>query len=182
MRNPRQRKRKRNNSLILLVSFILLSAGIAQAKQDVLFKDPRPRKELFKAQQKSALPGTPISKDGQLAYFYDPRGKTDPFKSFIAEEEELESKRDRKPRTYLETLDLSQLQLIAIIVGSKGRYAMVREAKGLGHVIQKGTPIGRNGGVVENITESEVVIREEFKDFRGQTKFREIKKVIDTGK
>ena len=98
------------------------------------------------------------------------------------EEEELESKRERKPRTYLETLDLSQLQLIAIMVGPKGRYAMVREAKGLGHVIQKGTAIGRSGGVVESITETTVTIREEYRDFRGQKKFREVKKTLDTGK
>ena len=147
-----------------------------------MFKDARPMRGIFKAQQEGSLPGTATPDDGQLAYFYNPTGKTDPFKSFIAEEEELESKKRRKPRTYLETLDLSQLQLIAIIVGPKGRYAMVREAKGLGHVIRKGTPIGRNGGVVESITEQEVTIREEFKDFRGQSKSRDIKKVLDSGK
>ena len=139
-------------------------------------------KGIFKAQQEAALPGTPTPGEGQLTYFYNPIGKTDPFKSFIAEEEELESKKLRKPKTYLETLDLSQLRLIAIIVGPKGKYAMVREAKGLGHVIRKGTPIGRNGGVVQSITEKEVTIREEFKDFRGLAKSREIKKVLDSGK
>ena len=139
-------------------------------------------KGIFKAPQEASLPGTATPGDGQLAYFYNPTGKTDPFKSFIAEEEELGSKKERKPRTYLETLDLSQLQLIAIIVGPEGRYAMVREAKGLGHVIRKGTAIGRNGGVVQSITEQEVTIREEFKDFRGQTKTKEIKKVLASGK
>jgi len=139
-------------------------------------------KGIFKAQQEASLPGTATSGDGQLAYSYNPTGKTDPFKSFIAEEEELEGKKLRKPKTYLETLDLSQLQLIAIIVGPKGRYAMVREAKGVGHVIRKGTAIGRNGGVVQSITEQEVTIREEFKDFRGQSKSREIKKTLASGK
>jgi len=162
--------------ILLLTLFILVLTGEAFAAQEVLYKDSRPMKEIFQAETGG------VSESGTLAYFYNPIGKTDPFKSFIAEEEEMESKRDRKPRTYLETLDLSQLQLIAIMVGPKGRYAMVREAKGLGHVILQGTPIGRNGGVVESISESTVTIREEYRDFRGQKKYREVKKTLDTGK
>jgi len=61
----------------------------------------------------------------------------------------MEEKAKRKPKTYLETLDLSQLELIAIIVGTKGNYAMVKDSKGTGHVVQKGTAIGTNGGFVE---------------------------------
>jgi hypothetical protein len=37
---------------------------------------------------------------------------------------------------------------------------MVRDAKGLGYVIQRGTPIGINGGVVFEVNEREVVIKE----------------------
>ena len=180
MQNPQQRKhRKRRSSFLLfllLIPLVMLLAGeVLAAGEDVLYKGPRPMKETFQAEQDATGAG------GQLAYFYNPVGKTDPFKSFIAEPEEMGSKKERKPRTYLETLDLSQLQLIAIMVGPKGRYAMVREAKGLGHVIQKGTAIGRNGGVVESITESTVTIREEYRDFRGQTQYKEVKKTLDSG-
>ncbi len=97
-------------------------------------------------------------------YVYDPTGKTDPFKPFIITEEEMAAKKKRKPRTYLETLDISQLDLIAIIVGPRGNFAMVRDAKGLGFVIRKGTPIGINGGVVKRITEKEVIIQEGHKE------------------
>jgi Tfp pilus assembly protein PilP len=96
-------------------------------------------------------------------YRYDPTDKTDPFKSFIAIQEAIEAEKDRKPRTYLETLDISQLDLIAIIVGPRGNYAMVRDAKGLGYVIKKGTPIGIHDGVVYQINENEVIIREKFR-------------------
>jgi len=113
-KNPEGRGRR----ILLLTLFVLVLTGDAFAAQEVLYKDPRPMKEIFQAEAGG------VSESGTLAYFYNPVGKTDPFKSFIAEEEEMESKRDRKPRTYLETLDLSQLQLIAIMVGPKGRYAM----------------------------------------------------------
>ena len=111
-------------------------------------------------------------------YIYDPTGKTDPFKSFIAEEDEVSKKKKRKPRTYLETLDLSQLELIAIMLSRKGNWAMVRESKGTGHTIKVGTAIGTNGGVVHEIDDKKVVIREEHKDYKGNTVYRDVTKKL----
>jgi type IV pilus assembly protein PilP len=137
-------------------------------------------KEIFKTQKKTGeADKTEIIIDGKtVTYFYDPTGKTDPFKSFIAKMEEVEKKKRQKPRTYLETLELSQLALIAIIVGPKGNWAMVREAKGTGHVIREGTAIGTKGGIVHEINDRAVIIREKYKDFRGQVKFKDIAKRV----
>ena len=111
------------------------------------------------------------------SYSYVPTGKIDPFKSFIAEQEAIEEKVKKEPKTYLETLDLSQLDLIAIILSPKGNWAMVRDSKGVGYVIRKGTPIGMNGGVVHQIQEKEVIIREKIRDLRkGQVEFRDVAK------
>jgi hypothetical protein len=118
---------------------------------------------------------TAANQDSDKDILYDPTDKTDPFESFIAVREEQKEKNE-KPKTYLETLELSQLDLIVIVVGKEGRWAMVRDSKGLGHVIKEGTPIGTNGGVVSKIGEGVVTIREVYKDFRGQTQIREIKK------
>jgi len=117
---------------------------------------------------------------GQGEYRYDPTGKPDPFKPFfVTRLEALEKKKvKRRPRTYLETLELSQLDLIAIVIGPKGRFAMVRDAKGVGHVIKEGTPIGRNNGVVHKITQGEVVIKEEHTDFRGKKVVKLVKKKL----
>ncbi len=113
-------------------------------------------------------------------YLYDPTGKTDPFRSFITEREEKAEKDKEKPRTYLETLELSQLSLTAIVISNKGKWAMVKDSKDMGHVIKEGTPIGTNGGVVHQIKEGEVVIREEYKDFRGNLQYRDISKKSPT--
>jgi len=107
-------------------------------------------------------------------YLYNPVGKTDPFKSFIVEREEEEASR---AKTYLETIELSQLDLVTIAISPKGRWAVVKDSKNMGHVIKVGTPIGTNNGVVSRITEKEVVIKEEYKDFKGETQSREITKV-----
>ena len=139
------------------------------------------------AQQEASDTGEPIeealasveSGAGETAaedYVYDPTDKTDPFKSFIAIAEEKEEQEKKEPKTYLETLELSQLDLAATIIGPKDKWAIVKDSKDDGHVIREGTPIGTNGGVVIKILEGEVVIREEYRDFRGQTQQREISK------
>ena len=122
------------------------------------------------------------SEADQREYIYDPTGKTDPFRSFItAQQEEMEKERG-EPRTILETLELSQLKLTSIIVSNKGKWAMVTDSKKVGHVIKEGTPIGRNGGVVYKINPGEVIIREEYRDFRGERKYREISKTSPSKK
>jgi Tfp pilus assembly protein PilP len=153
----------------------------AGAPSEVIYKESRPMKTLFDG-QKEASPagGVQAEPSKPPRYLYDPSGKTDPFKPFITEQESAEEKKQRKPRTYLETLDLSQLELIAIIVGPKGSFAMVRDSKGVGHVIQKGTPIGTNEGTVYAVTEREVIVREEYKDFRGKVQYKDIAKRLPT--
>jgi type IV pilus assembly protein PilP len=162
---------------LLILLFIQLD--VALCAQETVYKPARsPKQE--KGTEEAAAMETPQKEVKKIEgeYYYDPTGKTDPFKSFIAIQEEVEEKRKRKPKTYLETLDLSQLELIAIISGPQGNYAMVRDSKGLGHVITKGTAIGTNGGVVDTITDKKVIIKEEYRDFRGTRKAREITKKI----
>jgi Tfp pilus assembly protein PilP len=109
-------------------------------------------------------------------YIYDPAGKTDPFKPFIVTQEEKAAKEREKPRTYLETLELSQLSISVIVIGEKGKWAMVKDSKDDGHVIKEGTLIGTNGGVVYKIEPGEVIIREEFTNFRGEKDYRDVSK------
>jgi Tfp pilus assembly protein PilP len=174
------RKKGRKSSLLLL-GFVLVffAFDMALAAQELIYKEPRPPKKIFKEDKESVKPGAAMGGEKkETTYIYDPTGKTDPFKSFIAIQEEMEEKKKRKPRTYLETVDLSQLELSVIITSTKGNWAMVRDSKGLGHVIKKGTYIGTNGGIVHDITDKAVIIREEYRDFRGRKKFKEIAKSL----
>jgi type IV pilus assembly protein PilP len=164
------------NTFLLVVVLAFVGYEVARAAQDLVDKAARPMKEVSGEQKLETTAA--VNKKESAKYSYDPIGKTDPFKSFIAEQEEIAEKQRRKPKTYLETLDLSQLELIAVIVGPHGNYAMVRDSKGTGHVITKGTAIGTEGGVVDRITDREVVIREDYKDFRGNLKQKEITKKL----
>jgi len=108
-------------------------------------------------------------------YSYNPADKVDPFKSFIVIKKELEEKREQeKPRTYLETLDISQVTISAIVIGSEDKWALVRDSKGEGHVIKVGTPIGRKRGRVIKILDKEVIVREFDIDIRGRETAKDI--------
>src|SRR5512143_128989 len=117
------------NSFFPILLFCFFAPGSLAASSDAVHKEPEPLKQAYEKDKASASL-TDAKKDERnegSKYTYDPSGQTDPFKSFIAEQEEMEEKARRRPKTYLETLDLSQLELIAIIVGAKGNYAMVKD-------------------------------------------------------
>jgi len=156
---------------------ILLGISTAQAKEKVSVKISKEKKEAAEPSKESVEETTaPIDTEDKVeaTYFYDPTNKIDPFKSFIVVRRELEEKEQGKPKTYLETLDISQLTISAIVVGSKGNWALVRDSKGDGHVIKVGTLIGRKSGRVKRILEKEVVVTESYKDIRGREKIKDI--------
>jgi len=70
----------------------------------------------------------------------------------------------KKPRTELQTLNLGQLTLTAIIKTGIGYWAMVRDPKGQGHILKKGTRVGTDGGIVSHIaiSEKKVIIKEPY--------------------
>jgi type IV pilus assembly protein PilP len=159
--------------------FVGFPGGLeSSASQELVYKGAMGKKKLLRNESAAETSLEEVTRPTK-AYIYDPTGKTDPFKSFIAEQESVEEKKKRKPKTYLETLDLSQLYLVAIILSRTGNWAMVRDSKGLGYVIKKGTPIGINEGVVHEIKEKEVIVREQYKDLRqGQVKYKDTAKKL----
>jgi Tfp pilus assembly protein PilP len=95
-------------------------------------------------------------------------------KSFISIKEELGGETEEEPRTYLETLDISQLTVSAIVLSGKGNWALIRDSKGDGHIIKIGIPIGKSRGKVIRISKNEVIIREYYKDIKGKRITRDV--------
>ncbi|MBW1818435.1 MAG: pilus assembly protein PilP [Deltaproteobacteria bacterium] len=163
-----------------------IQTGPAFSGSKEVYKIPKPVKPTAKADTTKLAaykPGPEADKSKAPAkpeYVYNPAGKTDPFKPFIADQEEFDEIRRKKPRTYLETLALSQLELIAIIESPKGNWAMVRDGKGIGYSVRKGTAIGIHDGVVERIGGKEIVIKEKHRDLRGKTKIKRVRKELHT--
>ncbi len=181
------KKRKKRDSRILdsLLTFavilIFLGVNTAQAGEKTVFKIQKDKKKVTEPSKKpveekiktDSIEEIKAKKDREkAAYSYDPTNKIDPFKSFIIVKKELEEK--ERAKTYLETLDISQLTISAIVLGSKGNWALVRDSKGDGHVIKTGTLIGKKSGQVIKILEKEVVVRESYKDIRGREAIRDV--------
>jgi Tfp pilus assembly protein PilP len=181
-------RKKRGNSitlsLLLNIAAIPIFLGItsAQTENKVIFKIPKDKKVITETSEKpiaeeikaEGIEPQAIEDDAKMDYSYDPTNKVDPFKSFIIVRRELEEKEKKKPKTYLETLDLSQLTLSAIVLTDKENWALVRDSKGDGHVIKAGTAIGRRGGLVIKILEKEVIVREYHVGLRGRETVRDI--------
>jgi hypothetical protein len=98
-------------------------------------------------------------------YGYNPDGKTDPFESFLKKprggtgtnlaDQEGESEETAiatgEPQTELERIELSKLTLTSVIRGENRLWAMVIDPKGRGYFLEKGTKIGTQSGIVDEI-------------------------------
>ena len=126
-----------------------------------------------KAKIKKPKPATPstgandeeLSDAPEVAYLYSAIGKRDPFRSFF---EEFNEKEKQEGTTELQTFEIDQLKLIAIITGRATPYAMVQDPSGKGHTLTRGTLIGKNWGRVSTITQDCVVVKEEYRNYTGR--------------
>ena len=129
---------------------------------------------------KTASPATAVT-DAQVAALlnikapepYSAKGKVDPFEPLLRDETtsnvvQLKPKK-RTPNTPLESIDIGQLKLVAIIGAAKGNLAMVQESSGKGYLIRPGTLIGTNSGKVVSIEANKVLFEEEYEDTHGKT-------------
>lgn len=109
---------------------------------------------------------------------YSSKGKIDPFKSLYAEKENkdpgfADPKGKEKPAlspvndcgvTPLTQVGLEQLNLVAILKGVSGDYALVEDASGKGYVLKDRVCIGIHSGRVAKIQSDTVIIQERFQD------------------
>lgn len=122
--------------------------------------------------QKAELSELDKAIDAQDAYAYNPIGKRDPFRSFLASGERSG---DDVPQTPLQRYEVDQYQLVGIIWGVERPRALVQDPEGVGHVMEVGTYIGKNWGKVTRINSAEVVVTEEYQTIRGDLVVNDIR-------
>lgn len=183
---------------IFIVLFsVLFMVQLSYGSLEVIYKAPRPKKDLSEELKKTEKPE-------EEKYVYSPQGKTDPFFPFIkkrptkrqlggaGEKPEWMSKAEevlkklKEPKTELQRIDLTSLRLTAIIKTQGKTRAMVSDTKGKGYVLQEGTYIGTNGGVVDEIVCEDrqtafgkqavrkVIIKEPFVNRQGELDYDSI--------
>ncbi len=156
---------------ILGIVIGLCAAGCGQfplgkrGKEQKATSKPPPQPAPQQTTASSATPTQEIERD----YVYDPTGKRDPFQPFIAAQTPVKPVGEDIPVTPLQKYDLSQLKLVAIVVGLGEGSAMVEDSEGKGYII-----VGTNFGRVKTVLKDRVIIEERYKDYTGQVKEKEI--------
>jgi len=72
--------------------------------------------------------------------------------------------------TEIQRFELGEMRLMAIMSGMGSPKALVMLPNGKSHIVQKGDAIGRYRGKVDQITASELRVREQFVDHKGRKK------------
>jgi len=116
----------------------------------------------------AADPGAALDDIG--AFFYDPVGKRDPFRSFIQDHKSLDDGIDSP----LEKFDLGQLEVVGVVWRGNRRRALILDPSGQAYVVAEGDTIGKNAGTILAIQDSTMLVREKYVDFHGDQTEKEI--------
>lgn len=135
-------------------------------------------------QPEAVTPLTDKERELEAAYRYDPAGRRDPFFSLILMERLQEAKAEQLPP--LQRYPVEQFRVQGIAWERTGHVAMLHAPDGRGYMVRQGNIVGRNKGVVKQITPKTVVVEERLKSLRGelQTKVTtlELRKKEEAGK
>lgn len=131
----------------------------------------RPVKQAVPAPAESSGSVEPPPSDVEVApaFVYDPSGRRDPFESLVTIKKSLGPALD-VPKTPLQSYELGQLRLIGVIIGKGQPRAMVVAPDGKSYILSKGIKVGKNDGVVKDITSEAVKIEEQYFEFTGEVR------------
>ena len=160
----------------ILAAVSFFAGGFGCSKEPAA---PQPVVKMQAPKPEAKAPAAPVAeaqaqaKKVEPVALYDPRGKRDPFVSFIKVEERRKAGIDTASLPPLQRYDLGELKFVGVIWTKKGARGLVEDAEGKGYSVTVGTRIGRSGGVVSRITGKEILVREEFVGNRGEKIVRE---------
>ena len=158
----------------ILAAVFLFAGGFGCSKEPAA---PQPVVKRQAPKPEAKAPAAPAAeaqaKKAEQVALYDPRGKRDPFVSFVRVEERRKAGLDTMALPPLQRYDLGELKFVGVIWTKKGALGLVEDAEGKGYSVTVGTRIGRSGGVVSRITGKEILVKEEFVGNRGEKILRE---------
>jgi hypothetical protein len=95
----------------------------------------------------------------------------DPFRPFTLD---LRPAEPTEPITPLQTYDLRQLTVAAVMWDFNPPLAMLEDELGMGFIVSPGTLIGRQGGVVTGIQPGRILVDEKMVDFYGHEQINRV--------
>lgn len=113
---------------------------------------------LLSSKMLSAQPKT-RSKDDKSYYFEPTKIKRDPFQPIA----DLGNNKN-----LLTAFDVTRFQLVAVLTGMGSPRAMIMLPNKETEIVRVGDKLGKNNGKVHRINDSEVVVKEAYKDYQGK--------------
>ena len=155
-----------------LAYVFILIAFISSGCKDKAATTKKPAAEK-PAAASAAAPAT-VKSEGPKAekeiYIYDPKGRRDPFMSLAKPSKKVERVKGASP---VENYGVDEIKLIAIASDGQQYYALITLPDNKSYTLRKGMTLGLYNGKVVEITRDSVLIREQVKDYRGQTKIKD---------
>jgi len=182
-------KRKNHNTLLRCAVFamcwIMLAISACSDRAESPKKSepikqaataPAVKKEVGAAKQPASAPAVSVQTFA-AEFTYDPAGKPDPFMPLVSDAAITSQKTagqaapedaDLPP---LQKYDLSEFNLVAIIIrDDNSSTAMVEDKAGYGYILKQGMLIGKNNGIIRQITPNTIVVEEKTVDPSGSEK------------
>ena len=176
------RKRKNHNMVlrcaaIALCWIMLATSACSDRAESPKKSEPAKQAATAPAAKKAApAPAAPVQTVA-AEFTYDPAGKPDPFIPLVSDAAITSQKTagqaaaedaDLPP---LQKYDLSEFNLVAIIIrDDNSSTAMVEDKAGYGYILKQGMLIGKNNGIIRQITPSTIVVEEKTVDPSGSEK------------
>jgi Tfp pilus assembly protein PilP len=104
---------------------------------------------------------------------YDAAGRRDPFAPFLKPPVKAPVAEVPVGPPSLLNQDLGAFRYVGMIWTARGVRGLVEDVEGKGYTVTVGSRLGHGSAVVTRITNKEIVVREEFKDYAGATVVRE---------
>jgi len=119
------------------------------------------------ASKPAPVPEQQMAEPPEVEFQYVTEGRRDPFVPLSEIRVPLAKAEPAEPATPLQSYDVVQFRLVGVIVGKGAPKAMVIAPDGKSYVIAKGVKIGKNNGVIIDITSEAVSVEEKYYDFSG---------------
>jgi len=151
------------------------AADFMKERQNLATAQPKVRPQ---AQQNQAAADAAAGEEeveyasSEQDYFYDPRGKRDPFRSFRFAEED--GGPDQKEFGPLADFELAQLELSAVVWDANNPRALILDPGGRAYIVREGSQIGKNSGQVIHIGDNLVLVKETYENLAGEKTTKDV--------